>query len=53
MYPVIFFDALRGKILKEGLVRNKAIYMALGFCPMARAIFWVSGTIIPKASNSG
>jgi transposase-like protein len=30
MYPVIFFDALRVKIRDEGLVRNKAIYLALG-----------------------
>ena len=30
MYPVIFFDALRVKIRDDGLVRNKAIYLALG-----------------------
>jgi transposase-like protein len=30
MYPVIFFDALRVKIRDEGVVRNKAIYLALG-----------------------
>ncbi len=29
-YPLIFFDALRVKIRDEGLVRNKAIYLALG-----------------------
>ena len=29
-YPVIFFDALRVKIRDDGLVRNKAIYLALG-----------------------
>ena len=28
-YPVIFFDALRVKIRDEGLVRNKAVYVAL------------------------
>lgn len=33
MYPVIFFDALRVKIRDEGLVRNKAIYLALGVLP--------------------
>ncbi len=33
MYPVIFFDALRAKIREEGLVRNKAIYLALGVLP--------------------
>lgn len=30
MYPVVFFDALRVKIRDEGLVRNKAVYLALG-----------------------
>lgn len=33
MHPVIFFDALRGQIREEGLVRNKAIYLALGVLP--------------------
>ncbi|MFL9915142.1 IS256 family transposase [Paraburkholderia fungorum] len=33
MYPVVFFDALRVKIREEGLVRNKAIYLALGILP--------------------
>ena len=30
MYPVIFFDALRAKIREDNVVRNKAIYLALG-----------------------
>ena len=29
LYPVIFFDALRVKIRDEGLVRNKAVYVAV------------------------
>jgi putative transposase len=29
-YPLIFFDALRVKIRDEGLVRNKAVHIALG-----------------------
>src|SRR5689334_5734865 len=33
MYPVVFFDALRVKIRDEGIVRNKAIYLALGMLP--------------------
>ena len=33
MYPVVFFDALRVKIREEGVVRNKAIYLALGIRP--------------------
>lgn len=28
-YPIVFFDALRLKIRDEGLVRNKAVYVAL------------------------
>jgi putative transposase len=31
VYPVIFFDALRVKIRDEGLVKNKAVYVALAF----------------------
>jgi len=30
IYPLVFFDALRVKIRDEGLVRNKAIHVALG-----------------------
>jgi putative transposase len=30
MYPVIFFDALRVKIREDNVVRNKAVYLALG-----------------------
>lgn len=30
VYPVVIFDALRVKIRDEGIVRNKAIYLALG-----------------------
>jgi transposase-like protein len=33
MYPVLFFDALRVKIREEAVVRNKAIYLALGVLP--------------------
>ena len=30
LYPVIFFDALRVKIRDDGVVQNKAVYVALG-----------------------
>src|SRR3954453_13373086 len=33
VYPVIFFDALRVKIRDEGLVKNKAVYVALALNP--------------------
>lgn len=33
MYPVVFLDALRVKIREDGVVRNKAVYLALGVLP--------------------
>ena len=30
VYPVVFFDALRVKVRDEAVVRNKAVYLALG-----------------------
>ena len=33
MFPVGFFDALQVKIRDEGLVQNKAVYLALGVLP--------------------
>ena len=30
MYPVVFFDGLRVKIRDDGVVSNKAVYLALG-----------------------
>jgi transposase-like protein len=33
MYPVVFFDALRVKTREDAVVRNKAIYLALGVLP--------------------
>jgi putative transposase len=29
MYPIVFFDALRVKVRDEGVVKNKAVYVAL------------------------
>ncbi len=47
MYPVIFFDAMRVKIREDAVVRNKAIYLALGVLPDGtRDILglWIEGT---------
>jgi len=33
LYPVVFFDCLRVKIRDEAVVRNKAVYLALGVLP--------------------
>ena len=47
MYPLVFFDALRVKIKEDAVVRNKAIYLALGVLPDgSREILglWIEGT---------
>ena len=31
VYPIVFFDAIRVKIRDEGLVKNKAVYVALAY----------------------
>lgn len=31
VYPIVFFDALRVKIRDEGMVKNKAVYVALAY----------------------
>jgi putative transposase len=31
LYPIVFFDAIRVKVRDEGLVKNKAVYVALAF----------------------
>ena len=36
MYPVVFFDALRVRIRDEGMVKNKAVYLALGIAADGR-----------------
>ena len=52
MYPVVFFDALRVKIREDAVVRNKAIYLALGVLPDGtRDILglWIEGTGGPSS----
>jgi len=47
MYPVVFFDARRVKIREDAVVRNKAIYLALGVLPDgSKEILglWIEGT---------
>jgi len=47
MYPVVFFDALRVKIREDAVVRNRAVYLALGVLPDGtRDILglWIEGT---------
>jgi len=54
MYPVVFFDALRVKIREDAVVRNKAIYLALGVLPDGtRDILgiWIENTVSVPAST--
>lgn len=47
MYPAVFFDALCVKIREDAVVRNKAVYLALGVLPDGtRDILglWIEGT---------
>jgi len=47
MYPVVFFDALRVKIREDAVVRNKAVYLALGVQPDGRRDIlglWIENT---------
>jgi putative transposase len=36
LYPLVFLDVIRVKVRDEGVVRNKAVYLALGVCPDGR-----------------
>jgi putative transposase len=47
VYPVVFFDALRVKIREDAVVRNKAVYLALGVrCDGTREVLglWIETT---------
>ena len=47
LYPLVFFDAIRVKIRDEGLVRNKAVSIALGILPDGTKEFlgiWIEQT---------
>ena len=54
VYPVVFFDALRVKIRDEGLVKNKAVYVALALNPRRReGGARACGSSRPRAPSSG
>ena len=47
MYPVVFFNALRVKIREDAVVRNKALYLALGILPDGSKVIlglWIENT---------
>jgi putative transposase len=52
-YAIVFFDALRVKIRNEGLVNNRAVYLAMGCAARATRKSWGSGSSRLKAPNSG
>ena len=51
VHPVVFFDALRVKIHEEGLIRNKAVYLALAItCQSEKEVLglWIENTEAAK-----
>ena len=53
VYAVVFFDALRVKIRDEGLVRNKAVYLAIGMRCSGHKKSWGYGSNKLKGLSSG
>lgn len=52
MYPVVFFDALPVKIREDAVVRNKAIYLALGVLPDSTRDILGRGSRRPRRPSS-
>lgn len=53
VYPLVVFDALRGKVRDEGIVRNKAVHIALGVRADGAKEILGSGWSRTKAPSSG
>jgi len=53
MYPIVFFDALRVQIRRDGPVKHQAVYLALGGGLTARATCWACGLSRRKGRSSG
>lgn len=53
VYPLVFFDALRVKIRDEGLMRNKAVHIALGVRADGIRKSWLCGLNRTKEPSSG
>jgi putative transposase len=51
-YAVVFFDAIRVKIRNEGMVNNRAVYLAIGVRWGTRKS-WEFGSSRLKARSSG
>ena len=52
-YPLVLLDALRVKIRDEGLVRNKAVHIALGVAAMGPRTCSAYGSRTLRARSSG
>ena len=53
VYPLVFFDAIREKIRDEGVVRNKAIHIALSVMADGTKVVLRCGSSRTRAPNSG
>ena len=53
VYAVVFFDALRVKTREDNVVRNKAVYLALGVQHDGTARSLVCGSRPPRVPSSG
>jgi putative transposase len=53
VYPLVFFNALRVKIRDEGLVRNKAVHIALGVRADGTKEIPACGSSRTRAPSSG
>ena len=53
VYPLVFFDAIRVKIRDEGVVRNKAIHIALSVMADGTKVVLRCGSSRTRAPNSG
>ena len=52
-YAIVFFDALRVKIRNEGMVNNRAVYLAWAYAARGTRRSSASGSSRPKGPSSG
>jgi transposase-like protein len=52
VYAVVFFDAIRVKMREDNVVRNKAVYLALGEAAKGSACAAVGGGVNPRFSGA-
>lgn len=52
-WAIVCFDAIRVKIRNDGLVGNRAVYLAIGVRGSGHQESWALGSSGPRARNSG